>query len=690
MQCYTELTPSTAVTHVECLPLLGPRRNDFVVAKTSLLQIFELRNTVTEVTANTDQSVEHTFKREADTSFVGNDISPQRTEITSKLTLVSEYALHGVVTSLKKVSLIKSKSGGKALLVSTKDAKVSLVEWDPEAYKLCTISIHYYEGEELHRAPWSPSLAQCRNYLIVDPSSRCAALKFGQRNLAIIPFRQAGDEIGEHEYGSDVEDDSGAESEVVQTPYTSSFVLPLTVLDPNITHLIDINFLYEYREPTFGIVSSPIAPSGALLRDRKDCLVYTVFTLDLDQRASTTLLSVGGLPYDIFQVKPLPAPVGGSLLIGCNEIVHIDQAGKTAAVAVNEFARQCSSFPMADQNELGLKLEGCVLEQLGSDTGDVLIILSSGDLAIVSFKLDGRSVASFSIERIAKDCGGSILPAGPTCTANAGRSRILVGSEYCDTALIGYTRRTSNITRKRSRADMLEEIGDISAEEDDLDDSEDDLYAPDSTNVGNGEQVSSNGHLPTDYTFRIHDMLQNLAPIDKTILVESQKSSTNSNSTNLHSKTKQLQVVGACGYEKSGGLFMMTRRPNFTTLSTVELLNAQGIWCIHARKPVPRGLPKIELNEDSEAVIAANADYDQLLFVSRLMNDGSEESTVYDISDDNISEKENSDFEPEATVEVGTLNNGCRIIQVLKNEIRSYDSGKLPITVVVSKSGRAL
>ena len=56
-------------------------------------------------------------------------------------------------------------------------------------------------------------------------------------------------------------------------------------------------------------------------------MFYTVFTLDLEQRASTTLLSVSRLPSDLFKVVALPPPVGGTLLIGSNEVVHVDENG---------------------------------------------------------------------------------------------------------------------------------------------------------------------------------------------------------------------------------------------------------------------------------------------------------------------------------------------------------------------------
>lgn len=49
MQAYTELTPPTGVTHAVNLPFLGPKANNLVIAKSSLLQLFETKNVTAEV-----------------------------------------------------------------------------------------------------------------------------------------------------------------------------------------------------------------------------------------------------------------------------------------------------------------------------------------------------------------------------------------------------------------------------------------------------------------------------------------------------------------------------------------------------------------------------------------------------------------------------------------------------------------
>jgi len=696
MQCYTELTPPTAVTHAVNLPFLSAKSNNLVVAKISLLQIFELKSTITEVASgsNDDPSiVSQTLDTEA------ADLPLQRTEHTSKLVLVGEYPLSGTIISLARIKALDTKSGAEALLIAFRDAKLSLVEWDPESYSLNTISIHYYEGQDLPGAPWALSLDNCHNFLTADPSSRCAALKFGARNLAILPFRQIGDDLVEDDY--DPDDDmldqpsaktktTNGETDAVkgQTPYSSSFVLPLTALDPTLTNPVHLAFLHEYREPTFGIISSSRAPAASLLNERKDVLTYTVFTLDLEQKASTTLLSVSGIPYDVSRVVPLPLPVGGALLMGGNEIIHVDQAGKTNAVSVNEFARSCTSFAMADQSDLALRLEGCTVEQLSAETGDILIVLNNGELVALTFSLDGRSVSGMTVERVAEERGGRVIQCGASCAASLGRGRIFVGSEDGDSVLLGWTSKTAQLSRKRSQAEILADDGDISFDEEDLEDLDDDLYDNSNSPVKQSATSLTGSSAPGSYNFRIHDVLTSLAPIKDVTFgnpaasFQSQKSESKEAST----QTSPLELVASTGRGRAGTITVLKREVEPTVFKQFNVASARGIWTVHAKKPVPKGLVS-QGTQDSEANIAADVEYDQYLVVCKAGQSGNEDTVVYKINGANIEETSTGDFEREdgSTMDVSILAGGIRIVQVLRSEIRTYDSGMWLSTIPTTR-----
>jgi len=64
-----------------------------------------------------------------------------------KLECLATYSLFGNIMSMQAVSL--SGSARDSLLISFRDAKLSVVEYDPEAHDLRTLSLHYFEEEEM-------------------------------------------------------------------------------------------------------------------------------------------------------------------------------------------------------------------------------------------------------------------------------------------------------------------------------------------------------------------------------------------------------------------------------------------------------------------------------------------------------------------------------------------------------------
>jgi cleavage and polyadenylation specificity factor subunit 1 len=670
MQVYTEIAPPTAVSHAINLPFLSSRANNLVVAKNSLLQVFELKSTVTEVAPGAGDDADNAT---ANFDTEAADVPLQRTENTAKLVLVGEFPLAGTVISLARIKALNTKSKGEALLVAFRDAKLSLVEWDPETYNLHTISIHYYENPDLPGlAPWDAELKDTYNFLTADPTSRCAALKFGTHNLAILPFRQR--DLAEDEYDSDAEAHDGKAGpangangeEAHKTPYASSFVLPLTNLDPTLTHPVHLAFLHEYREPTFGIVAASRATAPSLLAARKDILTYTVFTLDLEQKASTTLLSVSGLPYDVSRVVPLPHPIGGALLVGSNEIIHVDQAGKTNGVAVNEFARVCSSFPLSDQSDLALHLEGCAVELLSQDTGDVLLVLNNGRILILTFTLDGRNVSAMTIQKVDQDHGGYILRARASCSSDLGRGRLFIGSEDGESVLMGWTSTSNQLRRKQSTVGMDdEEMSD--AEEEDIEDLDDDLYNDTTPAVKKVTTAAAEPTAPGSYTFRLHDVLPSVAPIRDAVLHPGK---------DIESLTKG-EVMLSTGRGAAAAITALNRELHPTMLAQTELTSARGVWAVHARKQAPDGVIA-EFGQDAEANASSDVDYDQYLVVSKTSDDGSESTVVYEVNGSELSETDKGDFEREegSTLSVGVLAHGTKVVQVLRTAVHTYDSGK--------------
>lgn len=709
MQCYTELTPPTAVTHSIELPFISAQSHNLVVARASLLQIFttksvsaEIDNAQNDAHTQSSKAPEHYDSRINDddgleSSFLGGDSMLVRSDRSNytKLVLVAEYPLSGTVTGLARIKRQSSKSGGEALLLAFRDAKLSTVEWDPVKHTIYNTSVHYYEQDELQKAPWAAPLGDYVNYLAADPGSRCAALKFGARNLAILQFSQTeAEDIEMDDWDEELDGPRPAKelsttivngtSNNEDTPYSSSFVLRLSNLDPNLIHPVHLAFLHEYREPTFGILSSTMAPSAQL--GRKDHFTYMVFTLDLKQKASTTILSVNGLPQDLFRVIAMPAPVGGALLVGTNELIHIDQSGKTHGVAVNPFARRATSFGLVDQSDLELRLEGCEIEVLSADNGELLIVLNDGQLALVNFRVDGRTVAGLSVRRVSEEAGGNI-PCGPASSlTKVTKTSLFIGSEDGDSMVIGWSRKQAQIFRRKSR--LHDSSIDLDIDDEDLEDmdDDDDLYADESAPVKQTMNASSNGATKSgELFFKMHDRLPSIAPIRDMVLGPSVAAAEQENDSKYKKTTSDLSLVCAVGRSKTGSLAIINREIQPTVIGEFDFSEARGFWTVAAQKPIPKSLQADKGNTSMGVDLGITTQYDKYMIVSKVDLDGYETSDVYAVTGAGFEALTGTEFEPAAgfTVEAGTLGADRRIIQVLKAEVRCYDGGRYPVNVTL-------
>ncbi|KAJ5577799.1 uncharacterized protein N7459_006763 [Penicillium hispanicum] len=662
MQCYTELLPPTGVTHALAVPFISATANNLIVVRTSLLQVFTLRNYLPR-------------RDEGDESHSAHSHLPE-----TKLVLEKEYPLAGTVTDLSRVKPLTTKSGGEAILLAVRNAKLSLIEWDPERHSISTISIHYYERDDLTRSPWAPDLSRCGSILSVDPSSRCAVFNFGVRNLAILPFHQAGDDLVMDEYDSELDGERPSQitgggqlektkdNSTYQTPYAASFVLPLTALDPSLLHPVSLAFLYEYREPTFGILYSQIATSNALLHERKDVMFYTVFTLDLEQRASTTLLSVSKLPSDLFKVVALPPPVGGALLIGSNEIVHVDQAGKTNAVGVNEFSRQVSAFSMSDQSDLAFRLEGCVVERLGGDSDDLLLALASGEMASIKFKLDGRSVSGMSIHSLPPQVGGRILKSAASCSACFGDGNIFIGSEDADSVLLRWSHSSpaSKVVRLEPKQGV-DGTQDLSEDEQMDDAYEDDLYSSVHESAMNDERAAAQNPSSEYYQFRLSDRLSSIGPLRDVTLGRALPVTKPQNQPSSEGLSAELELVASQGSDTSGGLVVVKREIDPLTTMSIQMDGAEGVWSA----TITTGRGNLAYNGNSEE----ESSFCRYVIVSQPSGPDREVSKVLVLEGQDLKPFQATDFNPngDCTVDIGTLAVGTRLVQVLRNEVRSYD-----------------
>ncbi|GAA5973411.1 hypothetical protein JCM11641_006446 [Rhodosporidiobolus odoratus] len=302
--------------------------------------------------------------------------SPTSTCSTSaRLSLLRSHLISGTVTSLDRVRTLATKEdGADRIVVGFAHAKMSLLEWSPQAHDLVPVSLHTFEklGMVVDSPPPLP--------LAVDPSSRLAALHLpthtgGDGSLALLPFFTEALDWADLGLGLESSAHPATPSSSTSIPYAPSHLLPLasllpsaaarsstlssaphpgnanaflpTASQPPIRNVTSMAFLPGFTEPTLALLYAPDWTwSGRLEHLAHNWLVSLV---TLSSISSTTSSSAGGgggdqggtravviatsppLPYSCLSLTPCPSSLGGVLLTTANGLLHLDQSGRVVS-----------------------------------------------------------------------------------------------------------------------------------------------------------------------------------------------------------------------------------------------------------------------------------------------------------------------------------------------------------------------
>ncbi|KAK9432247.1 CPSF A subunit region-domain-containing protein [Lipomyces doorenjongii] len=648
MQVYQDLTPPTSVTYSVIAQFISAASPNLIVLRASkVLQIFDFVMHESQAIENFGTAEQEERVTESDENFIGDiGIEHAVTRHQTKLVLRAEYELHGFATGLEKVRTTSDLSRD-FLLISFETAKVSLLAWDDALNGVNTVSLHYYEKHGV-TALINADNTENTTILRADVSGSCACLKFGKDLFAFLPFKPYDDEDI-----FSVATTNGF-SEHKKTFYPS-FLVRAARLDEDISDVIDAIFLYEYREPTLAILYQPKRTWTGLIEQQRDTVSFIVVALDLVQRASTSILSVRSLPYDIVSALALPPPIGGTLLFGANELVHVDNSGRTVGVAVNSAAFEASAFDFVDRSFLELRLEGTKGTHLQDNF--VLLFLGTGEMYLAEFAMEGRAVEGIELHHV--EMSDKILDtAASTVRVVPGRKKIFVGSENGDSVLISWRKSGDHIIADKTESNASATV--VKSKE--YEDEDEDLYGvSESGNAENGIQGSGlygDETLSEDaykqFVFSVHDTITNYGP-----LVDLAVGSVEHGGSDYRAQTgasSKLEVVAARGSSShSGGLSIFRRSISASVVASFNFPDCQALWTVKAKNRNTKSI-------DTEQV-------DKYLIISK-----TDESLLFDISEQ-FDEVKNSEFDPKApTVAVGSILDGTRVVQICQTEIRVYDS----------------
>lgn len=311
-----------------------------------------------------------------------------------RLECMATYELFGNVMALQPVSL--SGSPRDALLICFKDAKLSVVQHDPDAFELKTSSLHYFEEEDI-KGGW------LGNYhvpiLKVDPDNRCAVMVIYGRKLVVLPFRRDSslDEI-------EVQDVKPMKQTPIQlvakTPVLASYIITLKDLDEKIDNVIDIQFLHGYYEPTLLILYEPVRTFPGRIAVRTDTCVMVAISLNIQQRVHPIIWTVTSLPFDCMQVLPVKKPIGGCLIVAINSLIYLNQSVPPYGVSLNSIAEHSTAFPLKPQDGVKISLDCAQIAFIAADK--LVLSLRGGELYVLTLCADSlRCVRSFHFSKAA-------------------------------------------------------------------------------------------------------------------------------------------------------------------------------------------------------------------------------------------------------------------------------------------------
>nr|CAD7202674.1 unnamed protein product [Timema douglasi] len=290
MYSISKLThPATAVEHALSCNFFHRAEKSLIVAGANVIRVFRL---IPDVDPN---------KKER---FADN--RPPK----MKLECLATYTLFGNVMSMQAVSLAGSQRD--SLLISFRDAKLSVVEYDPEAHDLRTLSLHYFEEEDMRMRISNIDMegGWTHHYHIpmvrVDPEGRCAVMLVYGRKLVVLPFRRETALDDPDLSMADVKTGPGSS----KVPVLASYMIVLKELDEKMDNVIDVQFLHGYYEPTLLILYEPVKTFPGRIAVRKDTCAMVAISLNIQQKVHPIIWSVSNLPFDCTQAIPVKWDAG--------------------------------------------------------------------------------------------------------------------------------------------------------------------------------------------------------------------------------------------------------------------------------------------------------------------------------------------------------------------------------------------
>lgn len=249
----------------------------------------------------------------------GGERAPGGGDAPPCLQLDATFSLPGRVES---AAVLRRRSGAPrtqrdALLLTTREAKLSVVRWDPSTRQLAASSLHSWEGHTPGAEAPRPPRA------LTDPEGRCAAVLLGTTaSVALLPAASSG--------GNEGVGGGGA-------PASAASLSPAWLLDlrsKGVRRVRDAAFLHGFAEPVLLVLHESGLTWAGRLATKRDTTALAAFSISLSTRRATRIWGEEALPFDCGRVEGVPLPLCGALILGASFALYRSPNGASATLAL--------------------------------------------------------------------------------------------------------------------------------------------------------------------------------------------------------------------------------------------------------------------------------------------------------------------------------------------------------------------
>uniref|UniRef100_A0A1J3GZ37 Cleavage and polyadenylation specificity factor 160 kDa subunit n=1 Tax=Noccaea caerulescens TaxID=107243 RepID=A0A1J3GZ37_NOCCA len=556
------------------------------------------------------------------------------------LELVCHYRLHGNVESIAVLPMGggNSSKGRDSIVLTFRDAKISILEFDDSIHGLRMNSMHCFEGPDwLHLKRGRESFA--RGPLVkVDPQGRCGGVLVYGLQMIILKASQVGS-------GLVGDDDAFSSGGTVSARVESSYIINLRDLE--MKHVKDFVFLHGYIEPVIVILQEEEHTWAGLVSWKQHTCMLSALSINTTLKQHPVIWSAINLPHDAYKLLAVPSPIGGVLVL-CTNTIHYHSQSATCALALNSYASSADSSQELPASNFSVELDAAHGTWISNDVA--LLSTKSGELLLLTLIYDGRAVQRLDLSK----SKASVLASDIT---SVGNSLFFLGSRLGDSLLVQFSCRSGPAASLSGLRDEEEDIEGEGHQAKRLRTSSDAFQ----DTIGN-EELSLFGSTPNNsdsaqksFSFAVRDSLVNVGPVKD--FAYGLRTNADANATGSNH-----ELVCCSGHGKNGALCVLRQSVRPEMITEVELPGCKGIWTVYHKSS--RGH-----NVDSSKIAADEDEYHAYLIISLEAR-----TMVLETADLLTEVTESVDYYVQGrTIAAGNLFGRRRVIQVFEHGARILD-----------------